>query len=82
MGIPFTIQSEDNRQLKQLQKLLGAPTKIDVLRRGLLLLYQQVEKERREIRWHKAVKLVRKESAMVNAQMRAHSRFKRVGGSE
>lgn len=70
MGIPLTIQADDNRQLLQLQKLLGAPSKVDVLRRGLALLYQQVERLQKEARWRKAVRLVAKESAGVNAELR------------
>lgn len=78
MGKPLTIQPEDDRRLKSLKKPLKAKSKVDVLRRGLDLLEEEVCRCKRVQRWKKAAALVSKQSAKVQQEFQKHSRLKKL----
>ncbi|USN47990.1 MAG: hypothetical protein H6626_02540 [Pseudobdellovibrionaceae bacterium] len=78
MGKPLTIQSEDEAAIVSLKKRLGAKSKIEVVREGLKLLEEKVNREDRIRRWQKAVELVAGSSRKVNKEYRQHSRLKRI----
>ena len=78
MGKPLMIQEKDDRRIRTLQKRLGASTKVGVVRAGLDLLEREAERAARVGRWRRAVRLAAPESRRVNAEVRAHSRLRRL----
>lgn len=77
MGKPLMIQEADEKKIEQLKEVLGAKTKIEVVRAGLILLERQTERNLRVERWRRAAKLVSETSAEVKREFQAHSRIKR-----
>lgn len=77
MGKPLMIQPDDNDRIERLKKVLGAGTKVDVVRRALKLLEQQVARDERIRRWQKAAKLVASSSYEVLKDFESNSRLKR-----
>lgn len=78
MGKPFTIQENDDDRLKALQIPLGAKTKVEVLRRALDSLEENINKQKRISQWERGVKLVLKQSSRVNKEFQKHSLLKKV----
>lgn len=77
MGKPLMIQVEDAEKIESLKVKLGAKTKIEVVRAGLVLLEQQTERQSRIERWKRATKAAMAGSAEVNQEFQKHSRIKR-----
>ena len=77
MGIPLMIQEQDNQRIEHLKKDFGIHKKIDVIRAGLDLLEQEVERMKKIKRWKHAAKLVAKGSHAINKEFQAHSRLKK-----
>ena len=71
------IQYEDDRRLEDLKKSLKTKTKVEVLRRALDALEDQVQRTMRVTRWKKAARVVAKESARVNKEFQRHSLLKK-----
>ncbi len=77
MGMPLTIQNDDNERLEFLKKKMGVKSKIEVLRRALNALEEEIERKERAQRLAKAVLLVKESSAEVNREFQKHSRLKK-----
>lgn len=58
MGKPLTIKESDDERLLSLKKSIGANSKVEVLRRGLDLLEEQIKKKEKLQRWKRAAKAV------------------------
>ncbi len=58
MSALLKIKDEDNKRILKLQKLLGKESKIDVVREALMLLEEQVERDKKIERYRRAAKLV------------------------
>ena len=78
MGVPFTIQPEDDRRLKALKEDLGAGSKVEVLRKALNSLEEELRRQKRSRRLTRAARLVAQESAKVNLEFRSHSLLKKT----
>ncbi len=78
MGKPLTIQPEDDRRLNILKKPLGVKTKVDVLRRGLDLLEDEILRKERIRRWKKVARLVAGQSKKINREFQKHTRLKKI----
>lgn len=78
MGKPLTIQDDDDRRIRDLQKRLGLATKIGVVRAGLRLLEDEADLGERVRRWKRAGRLVAGSSREVNKAFQPHSRLKRT----
>jgi hypothetical protein len=78
MGRPLMIQETDDRRIEDLKKRLRVRTQVDVVRAGLTLLEREAERRARVVRWRRAVRLAAATSRAVNAELRAHSRLRRV----
>ena len=78
MGKPFTIQEEDDELILRLKKRAGVETKIDVVRAGLRLLREKLERDARVRRWRRAAGLAAQSSREVNRELRNYSRIKRI----
>lgn len=78
MGLPLTIQEDDDRRLEDLKTFLGVRTKVDVLRKALEALEAEKKQRMRLERIKKAARLVAKESRHVNQEFQAHSRLKKT----
>ena len=77
MGLPLTIQPEDDRRLEAFKRPLGAKTKIEVLRTALDTLEEKIKGRERIQRLRKASRLVAGESARVNREFQKHSLLKK-----
>ncbi len=78
MGKPLTIQIEDDYRLEFLKKTLGASSKVEVLRRALDSLEQNLIRQKKMHQWKKAAELVAHESVRVNREFQKHSRLKHL----
>lgn len=78
MGKPLTIQIEDENKIEELKDKIGAKTKIEVIRRALTLLEEDVERNRRIDRWNKAAKLVGNSGMEVLKDFTTKDRFKKL----
>jgi Arc/MetJ-type ribon-helix-helix transcriptional regulator len=77
MGMPLTIQPEDDAKIRALQQRLGAKSKIEVVREGLALLERETLRQEEAARWKKAVAMSKASSAEFMKEMvRARSRLK------
>lgn len=70
MGMPFTIQEDDNRRLESLKRPLKARTKVEVLRKALDTLEEKIRREQRMKHLKKVTRLVVKGSARINKEFR------------
>ncbi|MBI3540962.1 MAG: hypothetical protein HY073_02335 [Deltaproteobacteria bacterium] len=77
MGLPLTIQPEDDRRLEAFKRPLGAKTKIEVLRTALDTLEEKLKGQKRLQRLRHAAGLVAGESARVNREFQRHSLLKK-----
>ena len=66
MGIPLTIQENDNFRIEHLKKDFNFAKKIDVIRAGLSLLEQEVTRMKKVKKWKNAARLVSNNSAETN----------------
>lgn len=78
MGKPLMIQLEDEEKIEFLKKKVGARTKVEIVRAGLRLLEQEVERRDRINQWKKAALLVSKQSREVNRAFQKYSRLKHL----
>lgn len=78
MGKPLTIQIEDENKIEELKDKIGAKTKIEVIRRALNLLEEDVERNQRIDRWNKAAKLVGASGMEVLKDFSTKNRFKKL----
>lgn len=74
----MTIQPEDNNRLESLKKTLKAHSKVEVLRKALSSLEEQLRQKERRDRLARASRLVAKESARVNREFAKYSLLKRI----
>jgi len=77
MGQPLTIQPDDDRRLESLKKTLGARSKVEVLRRALDSLEENLLREKRLKRWSRAARLVADQSAAINREFQTKSLLKK-----
>lgn len=77
MGQPLTIQPDDDRRLELLKKTLGARSKVEVLRRALDSLEENLLREKRLKRWNRATRLVAAQSAAINREFQKNSLLKK-----
>lgn len=77
MGLPLTIQPDDDARLLRLKKPLGAKTKVEVLRLALDTLDNQLNRQKKIRRWARATKLVSRQSKKVNKEFQAASLFRK-----
>lgn len=78
MGKPLMIQLEDEEKIELLKKKVGARTKVAIVRAGLRLLEQEVERRDRINQWKKAALLVSKQSREVNRAFQKYARLKHL----
>ena len=78
MGRLMMLQERDLDRIDCLQRRLRCRTKVDVVRSGLDLLEQSLEREARIVRWRRVVGMVTAESRRVNREFQPHSRLKRL----
>lgn len=78
MGTPLMIQESDRDRIDALKKRMRAKSKVEVVRAGLELLEQELERRERVVRWKKAARLARESSQEVNREFRRFSRLKRL----
>ena len=78
MARPMMFKEEDVELIDDLCDDLQLKTKVDVVRAGLKLLQEKVERMKRVARWKKAVHAVYKTSEKVNREMQKHSRLKSI----
>lgn len=72
------IQAHDDELIEELKKKMGAPTKVDVVRRALRLLEADVEREGQIAKWRKAVALVSDTHLKEGRQYNYKGRFKNI----
>ncbi len=72
------IQAKDDQSIERLKKKLGAETKIEIVRAGLRLLAEKVERAERVKNWRKAAAIVAKSSHRITKEFQKHSRLKRA----
>jgi hypothetical protein len=77
MGKPLMIQEDDEKKIEELKARLHAKTKIQVVRAGLMLLEEQINRKEKSDRWRKAAALVSGSSKEVNFEFQKHSRLKK-----
>jgi hypothetical protein len=75
MGIPLTIQTEDDERLLLLKKQTKAKSKVDVIRKALTLLELQVTKKERIKKWKKSANLITDSSSDVLSDFNTPERF-------
>jgi hypothetical protein len=78
MGKPLMIQLYDEKKIDSLKLKLGAKTKIEVVRAGLILLEREVDRNEKAERWKKVAALVAESGREVNLEFQKHSRIKRI----
>ena len=72
------IQLSDEKKIEDLKEKLGAKTKIEVVRAGLVLLEREIDKNIKAERWKKVAALVADSSRDVNLEFQKFSRLKRT----
>lgn len=77
MGIPLTIQPDDNERLIQFKSLLKAKSKVEVLRQALDSLEDKLRKQKRHKQWRAAARRVAVQSERINRDFQKHSLIKR-----
>lgn len=77
MGLPLTIQEDDNKLILKLQKELHLKSKIEVVRKGLRLLEDLSKKESQKTQWEYACKAVVESSQKINKEFQKHSLLKK-----
>jgi hypothetical protein len=77
MGKPLMIQEDDERKIEELKSRLHAKTKIQVVRAGLMLLEDQINRKEKSDKWRKIAALVSRSSAEVNLEFQKHSQIKK-----
>ena len=70
MGIPLTIQPDDEKKIEELKAFFEAPSKIAVIRMALALLDQERTRKLKVVQWTLAVKVAKKSSSQTNAEFR------------
>ncbi len=78
MGKPLTIQIQDDQKLEELKRVLGASSKVEVLRCALQTLEEKLLRSKKLKQWAKAVRLVASESAKVNKEFQKSSRLHKI----
>ncbi|HCU24385.1 MAG TPA: hypothetical protein DF383_05145 [Deltaproteobacteria bacterium] len=64
----LTIPPDDERRLESLKKTLGARSKVEVLRRALDSLEENIVREKQIQRWRQATLLAAPQSAKINRE--------------
>jgi hypothetical protein len=72
------LRDADDSRLVRLKKRAGLKTKVDVVRAGLDLLEDKLEREQKVARWKRAVALARDSSHATTLAFQKSSRLKRV----
>jgi hypothetical protein len=78
MGKPLMIQLEDDSRIEAIKEQTGVKTKIEVVRRALALLEEQIERQKRIQRWEKAARIVGKSGLDVLKDFSTKNRFKKL----
>lgn len=78
MGKPLMIQIEDDDRIEDLKEKTGAKSKVDVIRRALTLLEEDVMRSERIKRWEKAAKIVGKSGLSELKVFQTSGRFKNL----
>ncbi len=76
MGKPLMIQIEDELKILKLKEKMGAKTKIDVVRKALDLLEEQLRQQEKAERWIRSAKLVKDSGLEVLKEFETKNRFK------
>lgn len=77
MGKPLMLQADAIR-IEELQRRIGARTKIEVVRTALNLLEREAERAERIARWRRAAKVVVGESRAALRDFERYSRLRRL----
>ena len=78
MGKPLMIQLEDDSRIEAIKEQTGVKTKIEVVRRALALLEEQLARQKRIQRWEKAARIVGGSGMEVLKDFSKKSRFKKL----
>ena len=78
MGKPLMIQLEDDSRIEAIKEQTGVKTKIEVVRRALSLLEEQLARQKRIQRWEKAARIVGGSGKEVLKDFSKKSRFKKL----
>lgn len=78
MGKPLMIQLEDDSRIEAIKEQTGVKTKIEVVRRALALLEEQLARQRRIQRWEKAARIVGKSGMDILKEYSSKNRFKKL----
>lgn len=78
MGVPLTIQLEDDEKLRLLKKQTGAKSKVEVIRKALNLYEIQLLKKERIKKWKKAAGLIGDSSLDVLNEFKTKKRFENL----
>jgi len=78
MGKPLMIQEEDDLRINQLKDRIKAKSKVDVVRKALTLLEDDLLKLDRIQRWEKAAKIVGSSGLENLKEFQTKSRFKNL----
>lgn len=78
MGKPLMIQMEDELQILRLKEKMGAKTKIDVVRKALNILEDQLRHQEKAERWIRSAKVVKDSGLEVLKEFETKNRFKNL----
>ena len=78
MGKLLMIQTEDDNKIKKLKERLGLKNKVEVVRSALLLLEENLSRQKRIEKWKKAAKIVGKQGMDVFNDFKTTGRFKKL----
>jgi len=79
VGKPLMLQEADAIRIEELQKRIGARTKVEVVRTALSLLERDAARAERVARWRRAAKLAAGGSRASLRAFQRHSRLRRLG---
>lgn len=77
MAKPMMLQNHDDEKIEKIKKQMGCRTKIDVIREGLKLLEQKIERQEKIEQWKRAARLAAKSSLEVLREFQPHSLLKK-----
>lgn len=77
MAKPMMLQDHDDQKIEKIKRQIGCRTKIDVIREGLKLLEQKIDRQDKISQWKQAAKLASKSSLEILREFQPNSRFKK-----
>lgn len=77
MAKPMMLQDADDTTIQKLKILMGARTKIEVVRQALRLLAQRIDHQKKIAQWKKAARMASSASYKVLQEFQPYSRLKK-----